>query len=121
MSEQGFKDIVYEGDNNQLVFFLHGIFMSPKQFNTFYPILEDLGYSYYAPILKGHGSRIGDVAKVKYHEWITQVNQLLEELSKMYTKIYNSICRNSWSRFPNEPVISYIKTPFQGSIRIQCY
>lgn len=82
------QNYIHEGSNEALVFFIHGIFSSPAVFDIFYPMLKEKGYSFYAVILKGHGKDLKSITKIKYQEWIEQINTLLKQFSKKYKKIY---------------------------------
>lgn len=82
------KDFIHEGSNQELVLFIHGIFSSPAVFDLFYPILKEQGYSIYAVVLKGHGKDLKSITRVKYQEWIEQINTLLKQLSNKYKKIH---------------------------------
>jgi len=82
------QDFYYKGTNNKLIFFIHGIYSCPAQFNMFYPILKDKGYSIYATLLEGHGNELRKLSKVKYNDWMKQINDLLEKMSNEYQEIY---------------------------------
>lgn len=82
------KDYTHEGTNEKIVVFIHGIYSCPAQFEMFYPLLKDKGYSIYALLLQGHGNDLSKLIRVNYRDWEQQVDHLLHDLSKKYDNIY---------------------------------
>ncbi len=82
------QEYFYEGNNHQLIFFIHGLYASPAQFEKFYPVLKAKGYSIYTILLEGHGKELRELAKVKYTEWVKQIDDRLKERFKQYEAIF---------------------------------
>lgn len=81
-------DIIYTG-NEIGVIVVHGITVSPSYMKGVIEPLHKAGFSIFAPVLAGHGSKQEDLKNYSYQDWIKSVENAHNVLTDMgCTKIF---------------------------------
>lgn len=75
-----------EGDTGCLL--IHGISGSPQVFRAIGEKLAEAGISAYGVRLKGHGTRIEDMHKCAYSDWVGSAVEGLEILEKTCSRVF---------------------------------
>jgi len=76
MNYQKNEDIYIKQSKEEIILFIHGIFASHVQFHTLINSFKDQVYSIYAVSLLGHGESYKAFKKIKYTDWMNQINQI---------------------------------------------
>ncbi|MGL5316457.1 MAG: alpha/beta hydrolase [Peptostreptococcaceae bacterium] len=76
-----------DNKSNTIVIFIHGILESPNQFKAFAKEVKDLGYSYSAVLLDGHGSSGKDFANSDLNKWTNSVDKEILKHNEKYENI----------------------------------
>lgn len=76
--------------SEEVVLLIHGFGGSPAELTLLASALIDGGYSVYAPLLTGHGTKIEDEDHTKYQSWIQDVDEAYSLLKSQYKKVFIS-------------------------------
>lgn len=88
LNKEVHKPFYYDNDkSNTIIIFIHGILESPKQFESFAKVAKDMGCSYSAVLLDGHGRSGKDFANSDMNKWINSVDEELLKYKKQYENI----------------------------------
>src|SRR4030042_1941254 len=82
------KSIFLKGDNEIGILLLHGWTSPPDELLPMAKYLNSFGYTIYAPLLRGHGTRPEDLERVRWKDWLEDAREALRELEKKSTKIF---------------------------------
>lgn len=82
------EPFLLEGSNDIGILLLHGWTSPPDEFLPLAKYLNSSGYTIYAPLLRGHGTRPEDLLDVKWQDWLEDGQKALEELKKYSSKIF---------------------------------
>lgn len=82
------EPFIYENKNsNTIIIFIHGILEGPNQFKEFAKVAQNLGFSYSAILLHGHGKSGNDFAKSSKEKWIESVEKEILKHKDNYENI----------------------------------
>jgi len=70
------------------VLFLHGFTCTPREGRDLGSYLNKKGYTFYAPLLPGHGTSPERLCMVKWDDWIKATREALNTLEKTCSEIY---------------------------------
>ena len=73
--------------NHRALFLLHGFSSTPAVFRLLLPGFSDSYDAVFCPVLAGHAETLDSFAKTKSNEWILQVEQAYEDLTKHYEQV----------------------------------
>lgn len=76
------------GSPSKGVLLVHGLGDSPYSFVDVAPALAEQGYLVRTILLPGHGTRPGDMLKVKHKDWIALVDKQIELLKQEVDDVY---------------------------------
>jgi|SRR5690554_6871094 len=82
------NDLYIKKSQNEIILFIHGILASHVYFEPLIKLFIEKNYSIYAVNLKGHGENYKALKNIKYHDWLNQIQQIIEKLSNKYPKVY---------------------------------
>ncbi|MFW5884844.1 MAG: alpha/beta hydrolase [Patescibacteria group bacterium] len=78
------KNKLWKGDKKTVVVIIHGWTANTEQVNPLAEDLNKLGYPVCAPLLKGHGTKPEDLERVKWSEWLLDVENAISEVKKYF-------------------------------------
>lgn len=78
----------FKGDNNKAVLLLHGWTATPYELRRLGVFLNESGYTVYAPMLRGHGTRPEDLEKVKFNDWINDSRGAYRKLKRKHQQVF---------------------------------
>ena len=92
MSEKEYNSQPFflKGTDEIGILLLHGWTSPPDEFLPLAKYLNSSGYTIYAPLLRGHGTRPEDLECVRWKDWLKDARRALEELKKKSSKIFIS-------------------------------
>ena len=70
------------------ILFIHGFTSTPQEFRNASVFLNKKGYTIYAPLLPGHGTRSEKLLLVKWQDYIEKISQDIKLLSDVCDEIY---------------------------------
>lgn len=82
------KKFFLEGNNGIGVLLLHGWTCYNNELRQLVDYLNSLGYTVYAPLLRGHGTKPEDLLGVRWQDWLADAKVALEELKKKCPKVF---------------------------------
>lgn len=83
------KPFFLSGTNDRAVLLVHGWTANPYEVYPLGKYLHDRGYTVYAPLLSGHGTKPHDLMNVRWEDWRNDVDRAYQKLKKgEYAKIY---------------------------------
>ena len=82
------KSFYFKGDNNKAVLLLHGWTATPYELRRLGTFLNQNGYTAYAPVLRGHGTKPENLAKVRYNDWLNDARGAFEKLKRKHDKVF---------------------------------
>ncbi|MCX6762842.1 MAG: alpha/beta fold hydrolase [Candidatus Moranbacteria bacterium] len=82
------KSFFLKGANNTGILLLHGWSSPPEELLLLGKYLNSLGYTVFAPLFRGHGTRPEDLLGVTRQDWIADAKKSLEEMKKHASKIF---------------------------------
>lgn len=82
------RPFYFPGDSGKAVLLLHGWSTTPYEIRRLGMFLNESGYTVYAPMLSGHGTKPSDLESVVYQDWISDAQGALDELKKSYDQVY---------------------------------
>lgn len=84
-----YRDAAYllEG-GEEGVLLIHGFCGSPRLYMHLSQILSKKGYTIYAPLLAGHGTKPEDIADCTAQDWINDVDKAYDEIKKYCKKVH---------------------------------
>lgn len=86
------KPIKLEGDNESCVLLIHGWSSTSYEMYHLSQKLNSEGFSVYAPLLPGHGTKPSDLENITWRDWYNFVEKEYLELKKKYKKVYVGGC-----------------------------
>lgn len=66
---------------------IHGLAGSPQEMRSLAKRLEYAGYDVHIPLLPGHGTSPGDLARTTWHDWYRLVRETFVDLSARYQTV----------------------------------
>jgi len=78
----------FKGTNGKTVLLVHGWTSTPYEVRRLGKYLNENGYTVYAPLLKGHGTVPKDLEKVRWTDWLEDLEKALAFLLQEQNKIY---------------------------------
>lgn len=82
------EPFLLKGTNKVGILLLHGWTSPAAEFLPLAKYLNSSGYTVYAPLLRGHGTKPEDLLGVKWQDWLEDSQKALEELKKYSSKIF---------------------------------
>lgn len=82
------KPFYFKGNNNKAVLLLHGWTATAYELRRLGVFLNEAGYTVYAPMLRGHGTKPEDLAKVRYNDWINDARGAYKKLKRKNDKVF---------------------------------
>lgn len=82
------KPFYFEGNNKKAVLLLHGWTATPYELRRLGVFLNEKGYTAYAPLLRGHGTKPEDLEKVRYNDWINDTKGSYNKLRKKHQQVF---------------------------------
>jgi len=82
------KSFFLKGNSKVGILLLHGWTCSADEFLPLAKYLNSFGYTVYAPLLRGHGTKPEDLLGVKWEDWVYDAKIALDELKKHCSKIF---------------------------------
>ncbi len=82
------KSFFLEGDSDVGILLLHGWTSYTKELFPLGKYLNSLGYTVYAPVLRGHGTKPEDLLGVTWQDWLEDAQKALEKLKENSSKIF---------------------------------
>ncbi|MDI6777612.1 MAG: alpha/beta fold hydrolase [Patescibacteria group bacterium] len=76
------------GNKNIGILLLHGWTSPPDELLPLAKYLNSFGWTVYAPLLLGHGTKPEDLEHVKWKDWLSQSREELEKLKEHSEKIF---------------------------------
>ncbi len=70
----------FKGDNGKGVLLIHGWTSTPYEMRAFGEYLNKVGFSVYAPLLSGHGTRPEDLENISWKDWKKDVFRAYDKL-----------------------------------------
>jgi len=70
------------------ILLLHGFTGSPGELRPLGEWLNDMGYAVEIPVLAGHCTRVEDLNRVRYRDWLISGEQAYDRLSKRTKKVW---------------------------------
>lgn len=84
---EGGEPIFLGGNNKTGVLLIHGWSSTPQELRSTADYLNSLGYSVYAPLLRGHGTEPRDLIGLKWEDWLEDVCAAYDWLSQYAPEI----------------------------------
>ena len=78
----------FKGTNGKAVLLIHGWTSTPYEVRRLGKYLNENGYTVYAPQLKGHGTVPKDLEKVRWTDWVADLEKAYAFLLQKENKIY---------------------------------
>ncbi len=82
------KSFLLKGDKNIGILLLHGWSSPTAELLPLGKYLNSLGYTVYAPLFSGHGTRPEDLLGVTWQDWLCEAKEGLERLKKENEMIF---------------------------------
>ncbi|HFC77027.1 MAG TPA: alpha/beta fold hydrolase [Candidatus Moranbacteria bacterium] len=82
------QSFYFEGKNNKAVLLLHGWSTTSYELRRLGKYLNRNGYTVYAPMFSGHGTKYQDLEKIKYTDWLNDADKAYSKLRKTHTKVF---------------------------------
>ncbi|OGI24977.1 MAG: hypothetical protein A3J76_04380 [Candidatus Moranbacteria bacterium RBG_13_45_13] len=82
------NSFLLKGDNNVSVLLLHGWTSPPGELLPLAKYLNSFGYTVYAPLLRGHGTKPEDLVGVTWQDWFADSRKALAELKNYSSRIF---------------------------------
>jgi carboxylesterase len=82
------KSFFLKGSNGVGILLLHGWSSPPEELLPLGKYLNSLGYTVFAPLFRGHGTRPEDLLGITRQDWIADAEVSLHELKKHVSKIF---------------------------------
>lgn len=77
-----------KGDSRVGILFFHGWSSPPDELLPIGRKFNTLGYSFYAPLLKGHGTQSEDLRGVSWKDWEKDAREAFERIKKHAPKVF---------------------------------
>lgn len=84
---RGAEPFYLDGKNNKAVLLVHGYTGSPSQMAMLGYVLNQAGYTVYAPLLAGHGTCVEDLQETTASDWYNSVLKAYKYLQQAYSDI----------------------------------
>ncbi len=78
------------GAGSHAILFLHGWHSSPRELRFLAQRCADAGFHCYGPLLKGHGTRIQDLAATRFSDYLADAEKAFDALAATHERV--SIC-----------------------------
>ena len=82
------ESFFFEGSNGKSVLLVHGWTSTSYEVRKLGEFLNASGYTVYAPLLRGHGTRSEDLESVKWSDWLEDVEIGYGKLKKDSEKVF---------------------------------
>lgn len=82
------KSFFFAGDNGQAVLLIHGWSSTPYEVRKLGKYLNEKGYTVSGPQLRGHGTVPKDLEKVKWIDWLDDLEEEYDQLREKYQKVF---------------------------------
>jgi carboxylesterase len=82
------KPFFLRGSNEIGILLLHGWTSPPDELLPLGKYLNSFGYTVFAPLLRGHGTRPEDLERVHWKDWLEDAHGALHDLEKKSSKIF---------------------------------
>jgi len=82
------KSFYFKGNNKKAVLLLHGWSTTPYEIRRLGMFLNEGGYTVYAPMLAGHGTKPADLENVIYQDWLNDGQIAFDNLNKKYKQVF---------------------------------
>lgn len=83
----GGEPIFLKGNNRTGILLVHGWSSTPQELQGTAKYLNSIGYSIYAPLLRGHGTEPRDLIGLKWEDWLEDVCQAYDWFSQYASEI----------------------------------
>ena len=81
------KPFLFDGTNGSAVLLIHGWTSTPYEMRMLGKRLNQDGYTVYAPLLSGHGTKPEDLETMQWETWMTDVEQAFDKLKKNHNRV----------------------------------
>jgi len=78
----------FSGTNGEGVLLIQGWSSTPYEFRRLGNYLNEAGYTVYAPLLKGHGTKPSDLKKASWEDWLSDVEIGYQKLKENCSEIH---------------------------------
>jgi carboxylesterase len=78
----------FKGTNGKGIILIHGWTSTPYEVRRLGKFLNEKGYTVFGPLLRGHGTRPEDLEKIKWEDWVEDLEKAYLELKKEVLKVY---------------------------------
>lgn len=82
------KPFYFKGNNKKAVLLLHGWSTTPYEIRRLGMFLNESGYTVYAPMLSGHGTKPFDLENVVYQDWLNDGQIAFNNLKKDHQQVF---------------------------------
>ena len=82
------KPFYFEGTNGKSILLLHGWTSTPYEMRALGEYLHKEGYTVYAPLLKGHGTKPEDLEGVLWQDWRRDVREAYQALHERSEQVF---------------------------------
>jgi len=82
------KPFLLKGTNKVGILLLHGWTSPPGEFFALAKYLNSFGYTVYAPLLRGHGTRPEDLLNIKWQDWLEDSQEALKKLKEQKLTVF---------------------------------
>lgn len=80
-------DIFKQGSNGQAVLLVHGLTGVPAEMGVVARALHRQGFTVHAPLLAGHGAGARNLARTRWNDWLSGLEQSAERLASEYGQV----------------------------------
>ena len=77
-----------DNDSGTLVILIHGFGASTTETRPLAEFLQNKGYDVYGVLLSGHGTQSSDLDKIRWKDWIKDVEEIFKKEKKNYDNIF---------------------------------
>ncbi len=78
----------FKGNNGSAVLLFHGWSTTPYELRRLGKFLNNAGYTVYAPMFSGHGTKYQDLENIKYQDWLNDADKAFKKLEENHKKIF---------------------------------
>jgi carboxylesterase len=82
------QNFYFKGTNGKGIILVHGWSSTAYEVRRLGKFLNEKGYTVCGPMLKGHGTKPEDLEKVKWEDWLDDLEKAYAEMKKEAGKIY---------------------------------
>jgi len=82
------KSFFLEGDKDTCIILIHGFTATTVEVRPLSDHLNQVGFTTYAPLLPGHGTKPEDLNKIKWKNWVDEVVRIYENCSSEYQDVF---------------------------------